>query len=131
MKFLLAIYHDETRWPALDEAAQRTEIDEYWRLDDEATAAGAFIASHALEPTATARSVRVRDGERLVTDGPFAETKEQLGGFYLLECRDVDEAIEWAGKVPAARSGRVDVRPVAEFGRSDEPVEAAGAEQRA
>ena len=125
MKYLLAIYHDEARWPGLDEAAQEAEIDEYWRLDDEATSAGVFLASQALEPSESTRSVRIREGEVIVTDGPFAETKEQLGGFYLLECGSADEAIEWATKVPAARSGRVDVRPVLEFERSDSTPAAA------
>jgi hypothetical protein len=117
VKYLLAIYYDESRWPQLDEQAQQAEIDEYWRLDDEAAAAGVFIASQALEPSESTRSVRVRESEVMVTDGPFAETKEQLGGFYLLECESADEAVEWATKVPAARSGRVDVRPVMEFER--------------
>jgi hypothetical protein len=117
VKYLLAIYDDEARWPELDEAAQAAEIDEYRRLDDAATAAGVFIASQALEPSESTRSVRVREGEVLVTDGPFAETKEQLGGFYLLECESAEEAIEWAARIPAVRSGRVDVRPVIEFER--------------
>jgi hypothetical protein len=124
VKYLLAIYDDEARWPELDEVAQAAEIDEYWRLDDAATAAGVFIASQALEPSDSTRSVRVREAEVVVTDGPFAETKEQLGGFYLLECESAEEAIEWAAKIPAARSGRVDVRPVIEFER---PADAATA----
>ena len=125
MKYLLAIYGDEARWPELDDAAQAAEIDEYWRLDDEATAAGVFIASQALEPSQSTRSVRVREGEVMVTDGPFVETKEELGGFYLLECESAEEAIEWAAKVPAARSGRVDVRPVIEFERPERSPAAA------
>ncbi len=128
MKYLLAVYHDEDRWPALDEEAQQAEINAYWRLDDEATDAGVFIASQALEPSEATRSVRIREGEVVVTDGPFAETKEQLGGFYLLECESADEAIEWATKVPAARSGRVDVRPVVEFERPADTAAATAAE---
>jgi hypothetical protein len=125
VKYVLAIYDDEARWPALDQEAQAAETDEYWRLDDSATEAGAFIASQALEPSESTRSVRVREGEVIVTDGPFAETKEQLGGFYLLECETAEEALEWAAKVPAARSGRVDVRPVMEFERPEpSPAEA-------
>jgi hypothetical protein len=126
VKYLLAIYDDETRFPGLDEAAQQAEIDEYWRLDDDATRAGVFLASQALEPSESTRAVRIREGEILVTDGPFAETKEQLGGFYLLECESAEDAIEWAAKVPAARSGRVEVRPVIEFERpADAPATAA------
>jgi hypothetical protein len=115
MKYLLAIYDDERRWPGLDEAEQKAEIDAYWALDREAQERGAFIASQALEPSQATTIVRVRNGETIVTDGPFAETKEQLGGFYLLECEGHDEALEWAKKVPAAGTGYVEVRPVVEF----------------
>jgi hypothetical protein len=122
MKYLLAIYDDEGRWGGLDESAQQAEIDAYWRLDDEATERGALLASHPLEPSASTRVVRVRDDEAIVTDGPFAETKEQLGGFYLLECASVEEAIEWARKIPAVESGRVEVRSVLEFERDESPA---------
>jgi hypothetical protein len=119
VKYVLAIYDDEARWQNLSEEAQRVETDEYWQLDDEATEAGVLITSQALEPSASMRSVQVREGEVLITDGPYAETKEQLGGIYLLECESLEEAIEWAAKVPAARYGRVAVRPVHEFERDE------------
>ena len=78
----------------------------YGAFGQEIEARGVHVAGEGLQPTATATTVRVRDGERLVTDGPFAETKEQLGGFYLLECKDLDEAIGWAAKIPGARTAR-------------------------
>jgi len=88
---------------------------EYMKLTDEMRGAGAFLAGEGLQPVSTATTVRVPNGERIVTDGPFAETKETLGGFYVLECKDLDEAIDWAAKIPGARSGCVEVRPVITF----------------
>jgi hypothetical protein len=129
MKFALTVYDDEARFAALDEAAQQAEVDEYWRLEDAAAEAGVLITSQALQPSEATRSVRIREGEVLLTDGPFAETKEQLGGFYLLECASAEDAIEWASKVPGARHGRVEVRPVAEFERSEGSSAPAAAER--
>ncbi len=83
---------------------------------------GVLVAGDGLYPTQTATTVRVRDGERDVTDGPFAETKEQLGGFYVLDCKDLDEAIEWAAKIPGAQTGAIEVRPAIEV---EQPSEAA------
>jgi hypothetical protein len=77
---------------------------------------GAFVAGDALQPIATATSVRIRNGERMITDGPFAETKEQLGGYYLVEAKDLDAAIEWATKCPGAHAGTIEVRPIMVFG---------------
>jgi hypothetical protein len=85
---------------------------EYMKLTEEMRGAGAFLAGEGLQPVSTATTVRVPNGERIVTDGPFAETKETLGGFYLLECKDLDEAIDWAAKIPGAKNGCVEVRPV-------------------
>ena len=87
----------------------------YGAFGQEIEAAGVHVAGEGLQPTATATTVRVRDGERLLTDGPFAETKEQLGGFYLLDCKDLDEAIGWAAKIPGAQQGAVEVRPVMDY----------------
>jgi hypothetical protein len=115
MRFMLTIYGDERRWATVDEDAAKAEIDAYWALDKEATEKGAFVESGGLYPTDAARTLRVRDGEQTVTDGPFAETKEQLGGFYLLDCDSIDEALEWAAKVPAARTGSVEVRQVMDY----------------
>ena len=115
MRFLLTIYDDERRWASVDEEAMRAQIDAYWALDNEATAAGVFVDSAGLYPTEVARTLRIRDGEQSVTDGPFAETKEQLGGYYLLECGNIEEALGWAAKVPAANTGSVEVRQVMDY----------------
>jgi hypothetical protein len=115
MRFLLVIYGDERRLAERDEEDTKAAVDAYWALDNEATAAGVFVESAGLYPTEAARTVRIRDGEQSITDGPFAETKEQLGGFYLLECGSIDEALEWAAKVPAARTGSVEVRQVMDY----------------
>jgi hypothetical protein len=115
MRFLLIIYGDERRLAERGEEDTKAAVDAYWALDNEATAAGVFVDSAGLYPTETARTVRIRDGEQSVTDGPFAETKEQLGGFYLLECASMEEALEWAAKVPAARKGSVEVRQVMDY----------------
>jgi hypothetical protein len=90
-----------------------------------------MVAGDALQPTQTATTVRVQDGETLTTDGPFAETKEQLGGYYLIEADSLDEAIEWAGKVPGARHGSVEVRPVMDFSQEAAKREQASAGARA
>jgi hypothetical protein len=88
---------------------------EYFKVTEEMRGAGAFLAGEGLQPVSTATTVRVPNGERIVTDGPFAETKETLGGFYVLECKDLDEAIDWAAKIPGARNGCVEVRPVIQY----------------
>ena len=115
MRFLLTIYDHEQRWASMGEDESKAEIDAYWALDNEASAAGVYVDSAGLYPTETARTVRVRDGEQTITDGPFAETKEQLGGYYLLDCEGVDEALAWAGKIPAARTGSVEVRQLMDY----------------
>jgi hypothetical protein len=115
MRFLLTIYDDERRWPSLDKEAAKAAVDAYWALDNDASEQGVFVDSAGLYPTETARTLRIREGERIVTDGPFAETKEQLGGYYLLECESVEQALEWAAKVPAARTGSVEVRQVMDY----------------
>jgi hypothetical protein len=115
---MLLIYDAEQLNP--DEEPDPAVLDEYWAVDKAATEAGAMISSQALQPTATATSVRIRDGKTLITDGPFAETKEHLGGYYLLECKDLDEAIGYAKMIPGARTGTVEVRPVMEFDDPDE-----------
>jgi hypothetical protein len=115
MRFLLTVYDDERRYATLDEDGLKAEVDKYWALDNEGTEKGVFVESAGLYPTETARTLRIRDGEQTVTDGPFAETKEQLGGIYLLECESIDEALEWAAKVPAASTGSVEVRQVMDY----------------
>jgi hypothetical protein len=113
MQYLLLIYLAElpagTQPDPVEMAAEFAAYDVFTR---ETRDRGQFIAGEALEPTSTATSVRVQDGRTVVTDGPFAETKEALGGFYLLECKDLDEAIEMAARIPAAKRGTIEVRPV-------------------
>jgi hypothetical protein len=113
MKYLLLIYLGEA-WERAT-AAERQEA--YWgqrKLADELTAAGKYLGGNPLHPPATATSVRVRDGKRLLTDGPFAETREYLGGYKLVEVADLDEALAIAARSPVARFGTVEVRPVRE-----------------
>lgn len=113
MQYLLLIYLPEGAAPsAASDGAMATELGDYAAFTAESRRRGQFIAGEALEPTSTATSVRIRDGQTIVTDGPFAETKEALGGFYLLECHDLDEAIEMAAKIPAARRGTIEIRPI-------------------
>src|SRR5438132_11539312 len=118
MKYLLTIYGDETRWEHITPEEGQAIMNAYWAFQSEVETAGAFIAGEGLQSTGTATAVRVRDGERMLTDGPFAETKEQLGGFYMLECKDLDEAIEWAARIPGASHGSVEVRPVMDYSAS-------------
>src|SRR5262245_1082390 len=112
MRYLILIHSDETQFPKLPEAEIQSIMKEYRAVTEEMKAAGALISFDRLRPTSTATTVRVRDGKPLITDGPFAETKEQLGGFYLVEVKDLDEAIAWAAKIPSARFGSIEVRPV-------------------
>ena len=114
MKYLLLVYLDET-WEKRS-LAERQEL--YWgqvRTTEELVARGQYLGGNPLHPTSTATSVRVREGKRLVTDGPFAETREQLGGYFLVDARDLDEAIAIAARIPMARRGTVEVRPVIEI----------------
>jgi hypothetical protein len=112
MQYLLLIYTDESEWEQLSDEERKPMIDEYFALTDSLQESGNYVLGAPLQPTSTATSVRVRDRETLVTDGPFAETKEQLGGFYLVEANDVDEAIGFAARIPGARYGTVEVRPL-------------------
>jgi hypothetical protein len=112
MKYMLLIYGDEK---ALNEAEREACYRESTQLTHDLDAAGSFLAASPLHPTSMATSVRVREGRRLVTDGPFAETREQLGGFFLIEADDLDEAIAVAARIPMARKGTVEVRPVIEL----------------
>lgn len=111
MQFLALIYAGEDQ----DDVDMETLMAQYQVFDDQAEAAGILLGGNALEAVSTATSVRVRGGQSELTDGPFAETKEQLGGYYLLECKNLDEALEWAAKIPSARYGTIEVRPVMVF----------------
>ena len=110
MRYMLLLYQDEKLIHMSPEEMAKWEA-----FTKEVTDAGVYEDGRALQPVPTATTVRVRDGETVTTDGPFAETKEQLGGFYLLNCKDLDEAIVYAAKIPLAPTGSVEVRPVMEF----------------
>ena len=120
MQYMLLIYGEEK---ALDQKEREACYEESKRLTHDLHAKGQFRAAAPLYPTATAASVRIRDGQRLVTDGPFAETREQLGGYFLVEAGSADEAIAIASRIPAARWGTVEVRPVIELTGMPEPTE--------
>ena len=118
MKFLFMIYHDERVLEDLPKAEMQALVDSALDYDEEIRRSGHYIVSNALQPARTARTLRVREGKVLVTDGPFAETREQLGGFFLVEARDLDEACEVASRFPPARRGIIEVRPVQELEHS-------------
>src|SRR5580658_2502939 len=112
MQYLLLIYGQESDWANLTPAQNAAMQQEYGQFGKEIAESKKHLGSNRLAPVASATTVRVRDGKRVVTDGPFAETKEQLGGYYLVEAKDLDEAIALAGRIPAARHGSVEVRPI-------------------
>jgi hypothetical protein len=118
MKFMFMIYHDENELDALPDKEMQGLVDSALDYDEELRRSGHYIVSNALQPARTARTIRVRGGKVSTTDGPFAETKEQLGGFFLIEARDLDEACEIASKFPPARVGIIEVRPVLELKHS-------------
>ena len=115
MKYLCLIYENEKQWESLSPAQSEAIMGEYFAFTDGIRKNGKHLAGEALQPTATATTVRVRNGKVSTTDGPFAETKEQLGGFYLIEANDLNDAIQVAAKIPSARMGSIEVRPVVDF----------------
>jgi hypothetical protein len=124
MKYLLTIYNDESGYADATPEQIQQVMAAYEAFGREVSAAGAMLGGEGLSPSSTATTVQVRDGETVTSDGPFADTREQLGGYYLLECRDLDEAIGWAAKIPGAQDGTIEVRPVMDY-------EAAGGTQSA
>ena len=112
MQYALLIYSGEDAWAALSEEERNDLHAEYDAFTQELQSAGAMVGGERLEAVQAATTVRVRGGETLTTDGPFAETKEQLGGFYLIDVESLDEALEWAAKIPSARHGAIEVRPI-------------------
>ena len=114
MKYMLLIYHDEPSWNAISETERQQIYLEYRKLRTELQARGQFVTGSQLQPVTTATTVRVRDGKELITDGPFAETHEQLGGYFLVEAKDLDEATSIAARIPSARTGTIEVRPLVE-----------------
>jgi hypothetical protein len=119
MKYLCLIYDAESTLAGLSEAEMNAMMGEYFAFTDGIKKSGHYLAGEALKPVATATTVRVRNGKLSTTDGPFAETKEQLGGYYLIEAKDLNEAIQIAAKIPSARYGCVEVRPIEVF---DQPA---------
>ena len=115
MRYALLIYASEQDWAAQSEEQAQAANQEYMAFTKDIIDRGLMKGGEALQATATATTVRVRDGETLTTDGPFAETKEQLGGFYLVDCKDLDEAIEIAARIPDVRRGSIEVRPIMEI----------------
>jgi len=114
MKYMLLIYHDEHAWSGITEAERQQIYLEYRKLRSELEARGQFVTGSQLEPVSTATTVRVRDGKELITDGPFAETHEQLGGYFLIQAENLDEATAIAARIPSARTGTIEVRPLVE-----------------
>jgi len=116
MQYALLIYDDEKAWAAMSEDERNAIYGEYFAYTNELRASGGYIDGNPLQPTSSATTVRVRDGEQVTTDGPFAETKEQLGGYYVIEADSVDDALAWAAKIPGAKYGSIEVRPVMPVG---------------
>ena len=116
MKYLCLIYDNEKQMETMSKDESDAFMGEYFSFTQGIQKSGHLIAGEALHPVHTATTVRVRNGQVSTTDGPFAETKEQLGGFYLIEARDLNEAIQVAARIPSARTGSVEVRPVVDFG---------------
>jgi hypothetical protein len=115
MKYMLLIYENEKNWQGMTEAKRNEVMAEYMKFTDAIKATGHLRAGDALQPVSTATTVRMREGKRLHTDGPFAETKEQLGGYYVVEAKDLDEAIGIAARIPGSRTGSIEVRPLMTF----------------
>ncbi|PYT67927.1 MAG: hypothetical protein DMG39_22640 [Acidobacteria bacterium] len=114
MKYMLLIYDDTRVWEKFSEAEKQKGMDLYMKFTQEVKSGGHYVASSQLQPASVATTVRTREGKRLVTDGPYAETREQLGGYYMIEANNLDEAIAIAERVPSAQWGAVEVRPIVE-----------------
>ena len=112
MQFMALIYGDASRWDAFSESEREAAYAQYRAFSDDAGKAGVMVGGAELASTRDATTVRVRDGESLVTDGPYAEVKEALGGYFLFECASMDDAVEYAARIPGAEHGAVEVRPV-------------------
>jgi hypothetical protein len=119
MRYLCLIYDNEKAWATMPKVESDAVFGEYFSFTEGIKATGKHLGGEALQPTQTATTVRVRNGKVSTTDGPFAETKEQLGGYYLIDARDLNDAIQVAAKIPSARYGSVEVRPIMEFTSMD------------
>ena len=127
MKYAFTIYGDESQRESASAEDLKAVSQAYAGVTQEMHDKGVFVAGEGLYPTGTATTVRVREGDQDVTDGPFAETKEQLGGFYVLDVKDLDEAIEWAAKIPGSQFGSIEIRPVLVYDEAGNLVEEAAA----
>jgi hypothetical protein len=115
MKYLCLIYENQDAWATRPKEDTDKILGEYRVFGEDIKKSGHYLGGHALQPTTTASTVRVRNGKMTTTDGPFVETKEQLGGFYLIEAKDLNDAIQVAGRIPSAKLGAVEVRPIMTF----------------
>jgi hypothetical protein len=112
MQYMLLIYSPPSDWQSVPAEQRQAVMEAYGSFTEELQASGKMVAGDALQPISSATSIRVRDGETLTTDGPFAETKEVLGGYYLIDVETLDEALDWGAKIPGAQFGTIEVRPV-------------------
>jgi hypothetical protein len=122
MQYMLLIYTDESRWQGLSEEERGPIMQQWMAYTDALRDSGALLAGDALQPTSTATTIHLKEGGTLTTDGPFAETKEQLGGYYLIEVDSIDEAIEWASRMPVAPGRKVEVRPTMQVPAAARPA---------
>jgi hypothetical protein len=130
MKYLLALFGDESRWAERTPEQIQASMKQWDAFTQEAVDAGVHVGGEGLQPSATATTVRIQEsGEPIVSDGPFAETKEQLGGYYLLDCEDLDDAIGWAKKIPMP-GGTVEVRPVMDYEAAGSALHSSESEAR-
>jgi hypothetical protein len=120
MQYLLLIYHSEADWAKVADAEREPIYREYRQLREQLSGTGKYLGGSQLEPTGMATTVRVRDGKWVVTDGPFAETKEQLGGYFLIDASDLDDAIAVAGRIPATHQGSIEIRPLVVMQRASQ-----------
>ena len=118
MKYLCLIYDDEKKIEGMSKSDSDAFMGEYFAFSDDIRNSGHYVAGEALHPVRTATTLRNRNGKVSTTDGPFAETKEQLGGFYIIEAKDLNEAIQVASRIPSVRTGSIEVRPVVDFSKS-------------
>ncbi len=116
MRYMLLIYDREADWGSMSEEDRGKMFHEYMTFTEGIRKSGQYKAGDALQPTGSATTVRVRNGKSVTTDGPFAETREQLGGYYVVDAKDLDEATEIASRIPGARMGSIEVRPIMEMG---------------
>ena len=129
MQYLAIIYNDESLYAGATPEQIAATFEAHGRFGQATREAGVFVGGEGLQGTNTATTVRVRDGERLLTDGPYAETKEQIGGYYVLDCKDLDDALNWAAQIPEAKTGAIEVRPIMDYAALE--AQAAGAEASA